>query len=186
MNFKSFIFILLFLKSECLFSQSNDEALNENADLLSRYRLSAGYVSLLLDESIFDFHYPFFNFSYRSSGFTKTSSQFQIRFAFEPGVNGLILSNVDYGTDFTLYFVPYAKYGPEMKLGENLFLGGSFGVIIITYVKFSPVPFFGLNNFYLIPLSEKFNLEIEGGFHTTFSPDKLPLLFYITAGITVN
>lgn len=186
MKNKILIFISLLLLSELLFSQSNSSAVDERDNLLSRYRISGGLVSLLFEENNFDFQYPFFNIRFRSSGFSKTKSDlFKIKFAFEPGVNGLILkSNIEYEID--LFFIPYAKFGPEIRLSENLFLGVSSGVIVITYVKFTPVPFFGLNSFYLIPLSEKFFLEMEGGFHTTFVPEKLPLLFYISAGIAVN
>jgi hypothetical protein len=188
MNFKFFIFVLLLLISGSIFSQSNDKAFNESTNLLSRYRFSGGYVNLLLEDAGFEFRHPFFNLSFRSSGFEKASPSFQIKLSFEPGINGLIVNKkiLDDGTDLNIFFVPYAKFGPEMKLGRNVLLGGSLGLILITYEKFFPFPFLGLNSFYLIPMNEKLNIEIESGFHTTFSPENLPLLFYITAGVSFN
>jgi len=176
--------LLLIILNQSLIPQSN-----ESINPLSRYRISFGYVNLLLEDSDFEFHHPFFNWSFRSSGFDKASSSLSIEFAFEPGINGLIVSKKIFsgGTDFSLFFIPYAKFGPEMRLGKNIFLGISLGLILASYeTSFFPFPFFGVNGFYLVELNESLNIEIESGFHSTFSPEKLPLLFYITAGISFN
>lgn len=174
--------ILFFLENKPVLSQDQTE-LN---DRLSRYRFSLGVIDLLIKDSDFKFNHTFFNWSFRSSGFDKSSSSIKVKFAFEPGLNGLILSKktLNDGTDFSLYFVPYAKFGPEIRLSKNFFLGASAGLIAIVYDRFIPLPFFGINNFYLIPLNESLNIEIESGFHSTFSPEKLPLLFYFSAGIS--
>ena len=184
---KYVIILFVFALNETSVAQTDESFINQNLNLFSRYRLSVGYVSLLIDDSNFEFRHPFFNWSYRSSGFNKASSSFGVEFAFEPGVNGLIVSKIlDDGSDFGFFFVPYAKLGPEMRFGKNTFVAASAGFILVTYEKFFPLPFLGLNNFYLIPLNEKLNIEVEAGFHTTFSHDNLPLLTYINIGISFN
>jgi hypothetical protein len=166
-------------------AQIKDDQIHYNSERLSRFRLSLGYVNLLYDDSNFEFRHFFLNLSFRSSGFNRNSDAFKIKFAFEPGVNGLIISN-DYANDFNLYLTPYAKFGPEIKMGQNLFLGASLGLVLVTFEsRFFPLPFLGMNGFYLFELNENFSVELESGFHTTFSPDKLPYLVYISAGISI-
>jgi len=45
------------------------------------------------------------------------------------------------------------------------------------------VPFYGVNGFYLIQLSKNINLEIEGGFHSSFWIVTEPT-YYISFGIS--
>jgi hypothetical protein len=88
---------------------------------------------------------------------------------------------------FDLYLLPYAKFGPEIRLSKNIFLGGSLGLVLVSYeTSFFPFPFAGLNSFYLIELNKNLFIELEGGFHTTFSPGRLPYLVYFTAGLSLN
>jgi len=185
----SLIFLLIFIISGIGIPQTSSNPVKDNSILLSRYRLSLGYVSLLSEDANFEFRHLFFNLSFRSSGFDKASSSFKIKLAFEPGINGLIIAEKDFYNElyFNLYFVPYAKFGPEVRLSKNIFLGGSFGLILASYESsFFPLPFAGLNSFYLIELNENLFIELESGFHTTFSPGKLPYLIYITAGLSLN
>lgn len=176
-----FCFIISFGKT---MSQVKTDRLHYDSERLSRFRLSLGYVNLIEDDSNFEFSHYFFNLSFRSSGFSKNSDALTVKFAFEPGVNGLIISN-DYSHDCNLYFTPYAKFGPEIKLGQDLFLGVSLGIVLVTYESsFFPLPFLGMNGFYLIELNNNLSVELESGFHTTFSPENLPFLVYISAGIS--
>lgn len=180
------IFLLtyfLFFLFNCLstsYPQSDTTLEGNHFEKLSRLRLSVGYVDLFGDED--DFAYPFFNLSFRSSGFDRSSSKFMVKLAFEVGINALIIShkNVDY---VDVYFLPYAKFGPDIRLYNNLFIAGSAGLAFATYEgNFAPAPFLGLNGFYLLELNEKFSLELESGIHTTFG---WPLLFYVTIGISL-
>lgn len=173
----------LFFIFNCLSTSSpqSDTTLEGNHfEKLSRLRLSVGYVDLFGDED--DFAYPFFNLSFRSSGFDRSSSKFMVKLAFEVGINALIIS-YENDDDINVYFLPYAKFGPDIRLYNNLFIAGSAGLAFATYEgNFAPSPFLGLNGFYLFELNEKFSLELESGVHTTFG---WPLLFYITVGISL-
>ena len=180
------IFLLpffLFFLFNCLSTSSpqSDTTLKGNHfENLSRLRLSVGYVDLFGDDD--DFGYSFFNLSFRSSGFDRSSSKIMIKLAFEFGINSLIITykNVD---DFDLYFLPYAKFGPDIRLYNNLFIACSAGLAFATYEgNFAPVPFLGLNGFYLLELNKTFSLELESGIHTTLG---WPLLFYVTVGISL-
>ena len=62
--------ILFFLENKPVLSQDQTE-LN---DRLSRYRFSLGVIDLLIKDSDFKFNHTFFNGSFRSSGFDKSSS----------------------------------------------------------------------------------------------------------------
>jgi hypothetical protein len=143
----------------------------------------------LSEDDNYEFDHFFFNLSFRSSAFEVDSSSVKVGFSFEPGVNGLIIAEkVDNNKlFFDLYFVPYAKFGPEIRLDKNIFLGGSLGLVLVSYESsFFPFPFVGLNSFYLFGLNENLFIELEGGFHTTFSPGRLPYLVYFTAGLSLN
>ncbi len=182
------ILFLIIISFNVVISQTNNNHVNDNSTRLSRFRLSFGYVSLLLEDNNSEFRHLFFNLSFRSSGFDKTSPSFKIKFAFEPGINGLVIAQKKFNNEsnFYLYFVPYAKFGPEIKLSKNLFFGSSLGIVLAFYESsFFPLPFFGLNGYYLFELNKKFSIEIESGFHTTFSPNKLPYLVYFTIGLSL-
>jgi len=180
------IFVLtyfIFFLFNCLsisFPQS-DTSLNDNHfEKLSRLRLSVGYVDLFGDDD--DFGLSFFNLSFRSSGFDRSSSKFMVKLAFEVGINALIISH-KHVDDVDLYFLPYAKFGPDIRLYNNLFIAFSAGLAFATYGgNFAPVPFLGLNGFYLFELNEKFSLELESGIHTSLG---WPLFFYVTVGISL-
>ena len=183
------IFLLILIISNIGASQTSGIQVDDKSILLSRYRLSFGYVDLLSEDDNYEFRHFFFNLSFRSSAFEVDSSSAKVGFAFEPGVNGLIIAEkVDNNKlFFDLYFVPYAKFGPEIRLGKNIFLGGSLGLVLVAYESsFFPLPFAGLNGFYLIELNKNLFIELESGFHTTFSPGKLPYLVYITIGLSLN
>lgn len=152
---------------------------------LSRSRLTIGYARLLEEDDGFKFKHPFFNLSYRSSSFNRSSSDLKIKFAFETGVNGLlIVRNASPNKlDYSIYFLPYAKFGPEMRLNKNLFLSTSIGLALVSYeTSFAPLPFIGINGFYLYEFNETILIELESGFHTSI---RLPLFAYATIGISL-
>jgi len=160
--------------------QSDSDSILSNQEKLSRFRLSVGYIDLLSEYS--DLSYPFINLNFRSSGFNRSSYKIEVELAFEIGINALIIiyKNSD---DFNLYFLPYAKFGPEIRLYKNLFIAGCAGLALATYdLNFAPAPFMGLNGFYLFELNNDLSLELESGIHTTF---RWPLLFYVTIGISL-
>ena len=180
--------ILLLLISTKTFSQTDTVNNTPDVERLSRYRLSLGGVNLLVEDDNYEFRHFFFNVSFRSSGFSKASSSFQIKFAFEPGINGLIIAQKDFNNDltFNLFFVPYAKFGPEARIIKNLYLGVSLGLSIASYESaLGILPFAGVNSYYLLDIGSKLHLEFETGFHTTFSPGNLPYLVYLTVGISL-
>lgn len=180
-------FLILF--SSTTFSQIDSLNTAPEPERLSRYRLSIGYVSLLSQNNNYEFRHFFFNISFRTCGFDKASSSFKVKWALEPGLNGLIISQKgNYsGTDFDLYFVPYAKFGPEARIVKNLHIGMSLGMVAAFYQSsFGLVPFGGLNGYYLLEIENNIFIEFETGFHTTFSPGgNLPYLLYLTVGISL-
>ena len=179
-----FLFFII-SSSNVSLSQSNSDLDSTNDVKLSRFRLSFGYVNLLAEDDNFTFRHPFFNLSFRSSSFDKSSSDFKIKLSFEPGVNGLLIANKDFNNNlnYSFYFLPYAKFGPEMRLRKNLFLSGSVGLALASYESnFAPLPFIGLNGFYLYELNQKFSIELEGGIHTSIG---LPIFLYVTIGISL-
>lgn len=179
--------LLLLIPNETL-PQTDSTISDNNLNRLSRYRLSVGAVNLLIEDNDFEFRHFFFNVSFRSSGFNKASSSFKIKFAFEPGVNGLIIAQKTYNNDmsYELYFVPYAKFGPEARIVKNLHLGLSLGLVLASYEsEFFPIPFTGANCYYLLEIKKDFYLEFETGFHTIFSPGKLPYFVYLTVGASI-
>ncbi len=172
----------LFLLSipQFLNAQSADSLTQKDNIKLSRTTLSAGYVSLSHANNNDDFSSVFLNVHRRISEFDQYTKPFKLGFFFEPGVNLLI----PIGREYSLP-MPYFKGGPEMKVNNNLYAGASLGFILILYGKFLPLPFNGLNIFYLTNISNKIFVEFEGGVHTVlpFAPD---LLFYFTAGISIR
>ena len=186
---KNYVFLLFsfFIISSLTIalSQSNTDLDSSNFVKLSRFRLSAGYVNLLSEDNNYAFRHPFFNLSFRSSGFDRSSSNIKVKIAFEPGISGLIISNKDFynGNNFSFYFLPYAKFGPEIRLHKNIFLAGSVGLALATYgSNFAPLPFIGLNGFYLYELNNMFSIELESGIHTSLG---LQPLLYVTIGISL-
>ena len=181
--------ILLLLISTKTFSQIDTVTYTPDVERLSRYRLSLGYVTLLSENSSFEFRQFFFNANYRYSGFRKAfSSSFEIKFALEPGLNGLFIAERKSGSimDFDLFFVPYAKFGPEARMDQNLLLGVSLGLSFpFNENGIFIAPFAGVNSYYLLDIGNNLHLEFETGFHTTYSPGDLPYFVYITVGISL-
>ena len=180
--------ILLLLISTKTFSQTDTINNTPDVERLSRYRLSLGGVNLLVEDDNYEFRHFFFNVSFRSSGFSKESSSFKIKFAFEPGINGLIIAqrSINNETEYDLFFVPYAKFGPEARIVKNLQLGISLGIIVASYQStFGLLPFGGVNCYYLLEIKKNLYLEFETGFHTTYSPGDLPYFLYLTVGISL-
>lgn len=158
--------------------------------LLSRFRISGGFVTVLSEEVTFEINHPFLNISYRSSDFDKFSSSFKLKGAYEVGLNALLIADKTPNTRnaFSLYPLPYVKVGPELRLHKNLFLAVSGGLAFIYFASsFGVIPFTGLNGFYLIRLGEKTCLEFESGFHAPLtSLNKLPFLTYFTVGLSFD
>jgi len=178
-------FVLLFIFIDYSSAQSSLNLEETSMEKLSRFRLSIGYVKLLQEDDDVSFKHPFFNLSYRSSSFDRSSSEFKIKLAFEPGINGLLIANNDFNnkSNYSFYFLPYAKFGPDARLDKNLFLSASLGLALASYESnFAPLPFIGLNGFYLYQLDNNFSIEVEGGVHTSIG---LPLFAYVTVGIAL-
>ena len=190
MNYPGKLFfpvILLILSSFKILAQTDLYSAGKERERLSRYRLAIGYCRIVPEESGFDFKHYFLNLSYRTSGFSASSHSISVSGFLEGGVNALIMSEIDHN-GFGTYFTPYGKLGPEINLTGNTFLSGSIGLVLITYgYYFGPVPFVGINAFYLLKLNNDLFLEIETGFHTTFpNVDKLPYLMYLNLGLSLK
>ncbi len=140
-----------------------------------------GYVNLLKQNFDLRFNHYFLNINHRSSNFDETTSPFQVKFAFEPGVN-FLFEEEEYSK---LGILPYMKFGPEMSLIKNMFIGVSAGLVgSVYYDYFVPLPFWGVNSFYLSPVSEHLNIEFEFGFHSSFFFSEPTYLMYFTVGIS--
>ena len=116
------------------------------------------------------------------------SSSFKIKFALEPGLNGLVIAERKSNNilDFDLFIIPYAKLGPEARVAKNLFMGISVGLIFpFLNERFGAFPFTGVNSYYLLDIGNSFHLEFEAGFHTTFTGGSLPYFLYLTVGISL-
>lgn len=107
--------------------------------------------------------------NYRASTLLKYEDNPQFGFAFETGVN--VTSGV---------FL-YAKFGPELEIVSNVIVAGNLGYL--GFFIYPAAPFYGVNGFYLFPLSKTTNLEIEGGFHSSFWK-VTELLYYLSIGIS--
>ncbi len=83
--------------------------------LLSRTRISGGFVTVLSDESTYEIDFPFLNISYRSSAFDKFSSSLKLKGSFEIGLNALLIADKTPNTknNFTLFPLPYLKAGKQ-------------------------------------------------------------------------
>ena len=180
------LFVFFVISSSTIaLPQSNSDLDSSNFVKLSRFRLSIGYVNLFEEDDDISFKHPFFNLSFRSSSFDRSSSKFKVKLAFEPGINGILIADKDFGNqlNYSFYFLPYAKFGPDIRLDKNLFLAGSVGLALASYESnFAPLPFIGLNGFYLYELNQKFSIELESGIHTSIG---LPVFLYVTIGISL-
>lgn len=170
------LFLLIF--PQFLNAQTTDPSAQKDAFKLSRTTLSVGYVVLLPAKSNDLFRSSFFNIHRRISEFDQYTKPFKFGFFFEPGVN--ILLPIE-SKSFSLP-MPYFKGGPEMKITNEFYVGVSFGFNLLLYGRsFLPVPFNGLNIFYLTSISKKNFIELETGFHTVL-PFSSDLLFYFNVG----
>jgi hypothetical protein len=139
---------------------------SDSSETFSRLKLSIGYFGgkyVAVGKNTF-----FMNLNYRASTLLKYKDNPQFGFAFEAGVN--VIKGV---------FPFYAKVGPELAVVNNLILAGNVGYLGIFI--YPAAPFYGVNGFYLIPLSKTTNLEIEGGFHSSFGVEPL---YYLSFGIS--
>ena len=180
---------LTMLLSGILLAQLDSLTQTPSENTFSRNRIILGYVELLS-------HYPedenkafFLNCSYRSSSLNKASKLFKMDFALETGLNFAFQSQFDRKWKSTNIIIPYGKFGPEIYLGKNILFAGSAGLATILaegpFYAY-PVPFAGLNSFYLIDLSRNFSIELECGFHTFLGPDNPPFWGYLNVGISFN
>ncbi len=185
-NLRNFIFVLLLtilgltsnIKGQDLISALADDSIK-----FSRTRLMVGLTYLCAKHESEEFSSPFINFSYRSSDISDSSRIYKFGFSFEPGMNILFLKG---SQSYSPYFLPYLKIGPEIYLGNNVILGGSFGLLIFLSSETANLayPFSGLNLFYLFKLDDEQFIELESGFHTTMTfRNSLPLLFYLNIGL---
>ncbi len=168
---KKIIFIVpVFFFSSNIFSlETSDSVTASESKTLSRLKLSGGYFIGKYSEAWEDS--PFLNFNYHAAELNKTHDQFDFGFAAEAGVyinNG--------------FFPFYLKAGPEIVIIKNLIAGINIGYLgIFVY----PVPYYGLNSFYLLELSNSIYMEFESGFHSSFTEKNTPV-FYFNAGFSVN
>jgi len=180
------LFVFLIISSSTFsLPQSNSDLDSSSFTKLSRFRLSVGYVNLFEEDNDISFKHPFFNLSFRSSSFDRSSSMFKVKLAFETGINGILIADKYFGNrlNYNFYFLPYAKFGPDIRLDKILFLAGCAGLALASYESnFAPLPFIGLNGFYLYELNHKFSIELETGIHTSIG---LPVFFYVTIGISL-
>jgi len=170
MNRFYYLIIIIFIVTTNIFSQIDLDSQNvETNKTLSRLKLSGGYFIGKYSEVGEDF--PFLNFNFRATQLNKISNQFDVGLALEAGVN------------FTGGLFPlYAKAGPEIKVIDNIIVGANLGYLgIFIY----PIPFYGLNAFYLFEISKNIFIELESGFHSSFTEKNAPIV-YINFGISVN
>jgi hypothetical protein len=156
MNKFIFLIPIFFCTSNILSQGDSDSGITGESKTLSRLKLSGGYFIGRNSEAGEDS--PFLNFNYYAAELNKSNDQFDFGFAAEAGVY--------MGSGF---FPFYLKAGPEIVIIKNLIAGINIGYLgIFVY----PVPFYGLNSFYLLELSDSIYLEFESGFHSTFTEKK--------------
>ena len=66
--------LVLLLLMSCFLNTAFPQEIQDHSYLLSRFRISGGFVSLLSDAETFKLDHPFLNISYRSSEFDKFST----------------------------------------------------------------------------------------------------------------
>ena len=164
----------------CVSAQTSEDTATQDTIKLRRTTLATGYVSLSPWEHEINYNSAFFNIHLRGTRFNEYTEAFKVAWSFEPGINILIpLKGKAYS-----YPMPYFKTGPEMKISDKVYAATTIGINTIIYEGgFFPIPFTGLNIFYLSDISTKRVWELETGFHTTI-PFSAAFLFYITIGIS--
>lgn len=178
--------LLLSLVVGISYNKAFAQDVQDNSVLLSRIKIGIGIVQNLSKEKDFELNLPFLNISYRSSGFDKFSSTFKLKAAYEMGISGLIISdNREFIT--TLYPLPFAKFGPELRLYRNTFIAANIGLAYLFLGTGDIIPFIGINGFYLFRLGDNTCVELETGFHIPHkSVSKVSNLTYITIGISLD
>ena len=166
----------------CVNAQTSEDATTQDTIKLSRTTLASGYALLVTKDDKSHFNTAFINVHLRANGFNEFTKIYAVGWSLEPGVNVLVPIN----NNTPPIPMIYVKTGPEFKVSNKLYFAMSAGVNVLIWDRTGfPLPFCGLNIFYLSNIFKKEFLEFETGFHTTipFSP---ALLFYITLGISFH
>ena len=163
-------------------AQTSEDTVTQDTTKLSRTTLATGYALLVTKDDKTHFNTAFINAHLRANGFDEFTKIYAVSWSLEPGVNILVPIN----NNTPPIPMIYVKTGPEFKVSNKLYFAMSAGVNVLIWDRTGfPLPFCGLNIFYLSNIFKKEFLEFETGFHTTipFSP---ALLFYITLGISFH
>lgn len=163
-------------------AQSSKNSTNQDTIKLSRTTLAGGYALLVTKDDNSHFNTAFMNVHLRVNGFNEFTKIYAVSWSLEPGVNVLVPIN-DNTPPIPMIYI---KTGPEFKVSNKVYFAMSAGINVLIWGRSGfPLPFCGLNVFYLTNIFKKEFLEFETGFHTTipFSP---ALLFYITFGISFH
>jgi hypothetical protein len=176
------IVALSFLFSPFYFAQSVNLISDDKDERLSRVHFTSGY------NKMDQYSYGLFNVSYHFTGLRRNSTNFNIDFSFESGINCLISNEQqDFNvTDFKFYFLPYAQLGPEFGINDNLFFNVNVGGSLYSYRGGNAfVPFYGLNTTYLFHFNDNFGLEFETGLNATLLTYRPITFFYVTIGLAI-
>jgi len=181
--FSRLTYLILFLSSVQVLLQDNSTLINDNENKLNRTRILFGYSSAVRPKVSPELRNIFMNVNYRLNDFDYCTKPFKVEFAFEAGLNGV---SVQEKNSNMVLIVPYLKFGPEMSLTKNLFIGVGVGAAtpLPSYIAF--LPYGGFNAYYLIPVDRNLFVEFESGYHTAiFSTDR-PYLIYFSTGISIK
>jgi hypothetical protein len=149
---------------------------------LSRTTLAAGYALLVTEDDNSHFNTAFLNVHLRANGFNEFTKLYAVSWSLEPGLNILVPIN----NNTPPIPMIYVKTGPEFKVSNNVYFAMSAGINVLVWARAGfPLPFCGLNIFYLTDFFKKEFFEFETGFHTTI-PFTSALLFYITLGMAFH
>lgn len=184
MNSSNRKFIFLSLLNFFIFSnihpQTTEPSKQSGKDLLSRFRIINGVTALSLAKNRYSSLY-YVNVNFRTSSFSDSTNFFSFGFSAEPGIN-VVFSSEDIRD---IFFLPYAKAGPEISLLKNMFLSANIGFVgfLTEGILGMVTPIYGVNYFHLINISEKSYIELETGFHSPFQAPK-SMFFYFAAGFS--
>lgn len=181
-----YIIYLFFFFNKILLAQFDSLTYISSENSFARHRIFFGYADLLPHYQDDENRALFFNYSYRTSPFNRSTEKVQMKFSFERGLNIVFQTQWEKKWKSTVLLIPYIKFGPEIYLGNNIFLSGNVGLAATLIYGIVALPFAGFNAFCLIDLSENTSVEFESGFHTFYGPEKAPFLFYFNVGISFN
>lgn len=176
------IVALCFLFSPFYCAQPDILMGDDKDEQLSRIHFTSGY------NKIDQYSYGLFNASYHFTGLRRNSTNLNIDFSFESGVNCLISDeqqdlNV---TAFKFYFLPYVQIGPEFGINDYLFFNLNVGGSLYSYRGGNAwVPFYGLNATYLFHLNNNLGLKFESGLNATLLTYRPITFFYVTIGLAI-